>query len=126
MTPLDLANSAKYKLLGGLQTIFPWMARPRYDEGVVWSNDRAWAVLYLPFLTLEGRYGYPASRILDRRFFVIHIAMSVADLPGSTAECGVRYGVGSALICQTLRSTYAASARHFAFDSFEGLSEPDE
>src|SRR5262245_17550274 len=125
MSPLTVANSAKYAVLNQLQVLFPWMARPRYHEGVIWSNDRSWAEPYLRHLARDARRGYPATRILDRRFFVVQIAKSVAELPGSTAECGVRYGVGSALICEALRSTYDANARHFAFDSFEGLSEPD-
>ena len=44
------------------------------------------------------------------------------DVPGDTAECGVYRGAASWFICRH----FAGSGRtHFAFDSFEGLSDPD-
>jgi hypothetical protein len=57
---------------------------------------------------------------------LIQLAKSVANLAGSTAECGVARGAGSASICETLKANYAANEFHFAFDSFAGVSEPTE
>ena len=65
-------------------------------------------------------------RIGDRRFMLVQLAKSVLDLEGSTAECGVYTGVGSALICKTLTETYGEKDLHFGFDSFEGVAEPAE
>jgi len=67
--------------------------------------------------------GLHAHRILDRRFTLAELAKSAKSLRGSTAECGVLKGIGSALICETLRDTYRDDERHFGFDSFEGLPE---
>ena len=117
---------AKYKLLGGLKVFWPWEGRFRYHEQVTWWRDRSWAAPYRRFLQGDAVFGRDENRILDRRFFAIQAALSVADLPGSTAECGVRRGTGSALICQALRETYGSNNGHFAFDSFEGLPEPTE
>lgn len=116
----------KYKLLGTFKALWPWQGRFRYHEQVTWWLDRSWVEPYRRFLTGDAVFGRDDTRILDRRFFEIQTALSVADFPGSTAECGVRRGTGSALICQALRETYQNSDRHFAFDSFEGLPEPDE
>jgi hypothetical protein len=117
---------AKYKLLGALKALWPWEGRFRYHEQVTWWRDRSWAEPYRRFLLGDAVYGRDENRILDRRFFAIQTALSVADLPGSTAECGVRRGTGSGLICQALCETYGAACEHFAFDSFEGLPEPNE
>jgi hypothetical protein len=117
---------AKYKLLGTFKALWPWEGRFRCHEQVTWWRDRSWAEPYRRFLQGDAMYGRDENRILDRRFFAIQTALSVADLPGSTAECGVRRGTGSALICQALLETYGDSGRHFAFDSFEGLPEPEE
>lgn len=120
------ANVAKYKLLDLVSVVLPWEGRFRYHERVGWWHDKAWVLPYRQFLQYDGNRGHPETRILDRRFQLIQLAKSVADLPGSTAECGVYRGVGSGLICQTLRDTYTRDARHFGFDSFEGLPEPAE
>lgn len=93
------------------------------DLTALWWRERAWMEPYRDFLTSDGRAG---TRILARRFMLIELAKSVAGLKGSTAECGVARGTGSALICETLKATYADHEFHFAFDSFAGVSEPTE
>src|SRR5207244_4080906 len=57
---------------------------------------------------------------------LIQFARSVRFVRGSTGECGVLGGVGSAMICKTLENTYRDGEHHFGFDSFEGLPEPAE
>ena len=96
---------AKYKLLGSLKVLWPWEGRFRYHEQVTWWRDRSWARPYRRFLVGDAVFGRDENRILDRRFFAIQTAQSVAELAGSTAECGVRRGTGSALICQALCET---------------------
>ena len=57
----------------------------------------------------------------DRHYVLRELLVSVGEVPGDTAECGVFQGLGSAVICH-----YGAEAEraHHCFDSFEGLSEP--
>src|SRR4051794_7739129 len=52
------------------------------------------------------------------------MATSVAGLPGHAAECGVFTGGSSWLICEEFQ--HNTNWRHHMFDSFEGLSEPDD
>ncbi|MEM7455540.1 MAG: TylF/MycF/NovP-related O-methyltransferase [Planctomycetota bacterium] len=87
----------------------------------LWWQDRAWMTPYRQHLYPDGRAG---TRMLARRFMLIQLANSVSRLEGSTAECGVARGTGSAVICETLRDHYRNGDHHFAFDSFEGVSEP--
>lgn len=97
-----------------------------YSPRVAWLHDRSWMTPYLPYLKNDR---HPASqadetRILDRRYTLACAVKTVANLPGSTAECGVFKGVGSGIICETLRTHWRPGETHFAFDSFEGLPEP--
>jgi hypothetical protein len=99
-----------------------------YSPRVGWLSDRTWMAPYSEFLKYDSmpEAGADETRILDRRFTLASTLKAVRELHGSTAECGVFKGVGSAMICQTLAATYAADELHFAFDSFEGLPEPQE
>ena len=119
------ANRAKYALLAGVQALSPFRPRFHYAEQILWWDDRSWTRPYRKYLARNSERGRPPTRILDRRFFIVQVANWVAGLPGSTAECGVRHGVGSAFICQTLLGRYRPGCGHFAFDSFAGLSEPE-
>ncbi len=87
-----------------------------YKPHVAWWGDRSWTSPYAKYLT--------ETRILDRRFTLVRWAESVRSLRGSTAECGVYTGAGSALVCKALDGSYDLGECHFGFDSFEGLSQP--
>jgi O-methyltransferase len=101
------------------------LGRFLYKTHVNWLVDPSWAEPYNEHLVSAGRP--PLGRdLLDRRFTLSQFARAVAGLEGSTAECGVLGGVGSSIICLSLRHTYGPDDRHFAFDSFEGLAEPTE
>lgn len=100
--------------------------RVLYKPHLLWLLDPSWRRPYERYLQLDARKRRSALRIIDRRFTVVQMAASVRKLSGSTAECGVRRGVGSALICTALQGTYDDAQRHFGFDSFEGLAEPTE
>ena len=63
--------------------------------------------------------GSDMSRLAERRFLLSQFALALAALPGETAEAGVYDGTSSRIICRTLNRP------HHAFDSFEGMSEPD-
>lgn len=58
----------------------------------------------------------------DRKRILQSLARSVAELPGDTAECGVFEGASGLVICDAMVAH--EDYRHHAFDSFEGLSEP--
>ena len=96
-----------------------------YKDHLVWIRDRSWMAPIKKYLLPDDRPERPTERILDRRFMLVQLAASVKKLPGSTAECGVLGGVGSAMICKTLEGSYQDGEEHFGFDSFEGLSEPE-
>lgn len=99
----------------------------QYASGVAWWLDRSWSTPYKRFLARDQHsHKDDDTRILDRRFQLMRFAESVAKISGSTAECGVYRGIGSAMICQTLKATYASHERHFGFDSFAGVSAPDD
>lgn len=97
-----------------------------YTPKAVWWVDQAWTVPYRPFLDRDAVNGQSFTRILDRRFQLAELARAVRKLPGSTAECGVFRGVGSGIICQTLAGSYQPGELHLGFDSWDGVSEPEE
>jgi hypothetical protein len=94
-----------------------------YKPRLKWWTDLHWTDEFRPFIERTSRQG---TRNLDRRMVLIEMARSTSALAGSTAECGVAGGTGSALICTALASTYRDGAEHLAFDSFQGLPEPAE
>ena len=61
----------------------------------------------------------------DRRWMLYQLCRLVANVKGDTAECGVYQGAGSEIICRATQAS-TIDRMHFIFDSFEGLSEPDE
>lgn len=101
--------------------------RAQYATKVAWWTDRAWMEPYRKFLACDiHASGDDETRILDRRFQLLQFAQTVAQLRGSTAECGVYRGTSSGILCKALENTYAPHERHFGFDSFEGISKPGE
>ena len=111
-----------------IERLARWGGRMLYKGHVTWLADDQWATPYLRYLQSDARpqEGYDYTRILDRRFTLLQFSSSVAGLKGSTAECGVFRGVGSALICRSLRGTYGERERHYGFDAWEGLPDPTD
>jgi hypothetical protein len=105
-----------------VQTLAP---PPAFNPKVRWWSDRQWLDRYDRYVLPDSFTGAHHHRILDRRFTLQTFAESVRTLRGSTAECGVFKGIGSALICATLAGTYHNSL-HYGFDSFAGLPQPGE
>ena len=60
----------------------------------------------------------------DRRWMLYQLLRLIEDVPGDTAECGVFRGSTSYLICRDNERNKAHERWHYAFDSFEGLSQP--
>lgn len=115
-----LVRTVLRPLADGIANLDP---RFYYKIDVGWCHDLAWMDEFQPYLSHDGRGG---RRILDRRFTIVQMARAVRELRGSSAECGVARGVGSAVICRTLRDTYRDGELHLGFDSFEGVAEPTE
>ncbi len=70
-------------------------------------------------------YGETGSFNTQRRFFIDQSLRLVGHLEGDTAECGVFCGLGSQIIlAHNLKADN--TPHHHVFDSFEGLSKPDE
>jgi hypothetical protein len=84
------------------------------DHSKRWSRDQE-------FLELCRRFQPGSDRWTDRKFFLRELLGLASQVPGDTAEAGVYRGASSWLICDTLRD---AGKKHYAFDSFEGLSDP--
>jgi O-methyltransferase len=59
----------------------------------------------------------------ERKFFLRSLLSLLDDVPGDTAECGVWTGGSSWFICKNFEGT---GRTHHGFDSFDGLSEPDQ
>src|SRR5688572_2380641 len=109
-----------------IETLARWGGRQVYGRRLLWLADRSWYSRFEKYIEIDRQGRHPASRILDRRFTLINFCQPTHTLRGSTAECGVFRGVGSALICKVLEGTYTDSHKHYGFDSFEGLPEPTE
>jgi len=60
-----------------------------------------------------------------RRLALQQLLRLTSDIPGDTAECGVYKGCGSYIILQANAQSLFSRVHHI-FDSFEGLSKPDE
>jgi O-methyltransferase len=84
------------------------------DDGKLWSSDER-------FLELCRRLEPGSDRSAERKFFLRELLRLVSDLPGDTAEAGVYRGASSWLICDHFRGS---GRKHYAFDSFQGLSLP--
>lgn len=116
-------RQVKHKIV---ERIAVWTNRYMYKPHVQWVVDQSWLDPYRPYMQHDPSLRRPQVRNLDRRYVLIEFARSTRNLKGSTAECGVARGVGSALICKALEGTYSDTDRHFGFDAFQGLAEPTE
>ena len=78
----------------------------------------------LEFLrTYEALVGKNNYHSLDRKYVLSELLKLIDQVPGDTAECGVFEGASSYFIC---RHTEGSEKKHHIFDSFEGLSQPDQ
>ena len=70
---------------------------------------------------LAAEWGDAPGIPADRLYFLYSTARMIAEqqIPGHTAECGVRYGKGSFYLLKALNDS---TREHHLFDSFAGLS----
>lgn len=104
----------RLKLLQALGRLIVPGYKFQYPQ-VSWWKDEEFASYLAAFSEQDG---FNAGR----RFTLYQLARLTAAVPGDTAECGVYEGLSSFLICL---ATFNEKRMHFAFDSFEGLSNPD-
>jgi hypothetical protein len=109
-----------------VERVAVWGNRYLYKPQILWTRDHSWLDPYREYMNNDPTMKRPQVRKLDRRFMLIELARYVRHLPGSTAECGVARGVGSALICKALEGAYREGDHHYGFDAFSGLAEPVE
>jgi len=87
-----------------------------HNQNLAWLEDE-------DYLAAWNEFGESDGRVKDRKFVLYSMVRSLASVPGDTAECGVFNGGSSHLICRARLDR--PDSLHHAFDSFEGLSEPD-
>ena len=85
-------------------------------HGLVWPSDGDVGAAWRSFPGSDGRFG-------DKRFNLFNLARAARSVRGNSAECGVFRGAGSHMILSALS---LPERSHHVFDSFEGLSAPDE
>lgn len=86
------------------------------DISLAWREDHS-------FIDWYEKHVPENYRSLDRKFMVRELLKLTENVPGDTVECGAYRGATSHLICQ---SNVGSNKCHHVFDSFEGVSEPDE
>ena|SRR5579862_3694902 len=62
----------------------------------------------------------------DRRWMIDQLMRLVDTISGDTAECGAYRGLGSYIICCRNSQSATPGRLHHVFDSFSGLSQPDD
>jgi predicted O-methyltransferase YrrM len=85
------------------------------ERGRLWVQDQAFRARF-------ERIGGTWYRNLDRVYFLGQLAALSCRAPGDTVECGAYLGLSSVEICRATQP----GRRHHVFDSFAGLSEPDD
>ena len=89
------------------------------DFGRLFLEDKAFLNYYESY---HGTWNYHS---LDRKYTLDQLMKLLisTDGRGDTAECGVFQGASSYLICRQIQGS---QKQHHIFDSFEGLSAPND
>lgn len=110
--------AGRYEARHGLVTGFAEVLGFRvHNRHLKWISDSEYLKYWNSFKSKDS------SKIHERRFQMYYLAKSVESLPGDTVECGVWFGASSFMI---MKASSKADRTHHIFDSFQGLSEPDE
>ena len=105
-------EEAQYKLLDGIATvIYPRFKLPGFGRLYLYDDE-----FIRQYEKVASRTDYHS---LDRKFMLDQLLKLIANVPGSTAECGVFEGASSYFMC---RRVAEQGRPHRVFDSFEGLS----
>lgn len=87
-----------------------------YNRSLTWTSDPEFWDLWRAFPIWQRHRA-------ERKHILWSVCRSVVGIGGATAECGVYLGGGSYLIAKEAERQ-GSTGTHYAFDSFEGLSEP--
>lgn len=87
-----------------------------YNRNLTWHNDDDYKQVWSSFPQVD-------HTVHERRFNLYNLARGVRAVPGDIVECGVFEGAGSFLMLSAQAST---NKKLFGFDSFEGLSKPED
>lgn len=87
-----------------------------YNRSLRWFEDSEYRSIWSDFPV-------PQPVIAERRFPLLHVALATRNIPGDTVECGVLEAASSYLIMKVHEGT---EKLHHIFDSFEGLSDPQD
>ena len=104
---------ARHRLLAGVAHRLGFRL---YNKNLAWLEDAHYKEVW-------HRFPEAKKYIHERKFNLYHIARSQRNIPGDIAECGVYTGGTSHLM---LCATEGTDKQLFGFDSFEGLSAPEE
>jgi len=87
-----------------------------YNRNLAWLSDNE-------YLSVWTKFPYHKNDIHERKFNLYNIAKSLHNIKGDIAECGVFHGGSSFLM---LEASLGTNKHLHGFDSFEGLSEPND
>ena len=104
-------RDARYQILAAVAKRWDFRL---YHRDATWFRDIEFTKVIRAF---PGGGGYTA-----KRYNLYYLARGAANIIGDTAECGVATGITSFLICFAMQHQPNV---HYAFDSFEGLPEPE-
>lgn len=89
------------------------------NKNLVWHKDKDFSNVY----SIISKNDTAKKRIPERKYVLYSIAKSIQNIKGDLAECGVFRGQSSFLM---LHANKDSNKIFHGFDSFEGLSQPDE
>jgi hypothetical protein len=92
--------------------------RFKWPELDWWANS-SFTTILTSFDELEGFN-------TDRRWTLDQLMRLVDRVPGDTAECGAYKGLSSYIICRRNQQSPLPKRVHHVFDSFAGLSQPND
>ncbi len=111
---LAARNAARFQILDGFARR---LGTRVYDVNMPWDSLEH-------FVQACDHQVFESPILGDRHFVLDSLASACAHLDGDTAECGVYKGAGSYLMCRHREPDI--KWEHHIFDSFEGLSDPDD
>jgi predicted O-methyltransferase YrrM len=88
------------------------------NKNLLWHKDSEFKNVYSLIKADKERVNIP-----ERKFVLYSIAKSIVHIQGDIVECGVYMGESSFLM---LKANEHTNKNFYGFDSFEGLSEPEE
>lgn len=89
------------------------------NKNLLWHKDKDFSNVY----SIISKNDTGKKRIPERKYVLYGIAKSISSINGDIVECGVFRGHSSFLM---LHANKDNNKKFYGFDSFEGLSQPEE